>query len=117
VLISLPASAGEASSSSPQKYLESLIERGKEKRLAHKRTWQLLLHYRTDRFGPGVTSEIDGDEFFLATTGKIDPEAELTATLVAFFSNQKIGVEKRLPQCAFPARELFLPAAFRVGNR
>ena len=110
VLVSQPGYASEAAPPSPQEYLESLLERGKEKQLADQRTWQLLLHYRPNRFGSGVTSEIDGDEFFLATTGKTDSEAELAATLTAFFSNQKIGKAKLLPQCAFPARYHWLNA-------
>ena len=90
--------------SASEEYLNSLIKLSEEHGLAEKRTWQLLLHYRPGRSGSGVRSEIDGDEFFLATTGKTDPRAELTATLVAFFSNRKIGEAKLSPRCAFPAR-------------
>ncbi len=108
VLISQSGHAAKVSPSNQREYLESLIEISKENRLANERTWYLLLHYRLNRFGPGVTSEIDGDEFFLATTGKTDPGAELAATLTAFFSNQKVGEAKQLPQCAFPARYLWL---------
>jgi len=109
-LLTQPGRATDVSSSSPQEYLESLIARSKENQLADQRSWQLLLHYRADRSGTGVTSEIDGDEFFLATTGKTDPGVELTATLAAFFSDRKIGKAKLLPQCAFPARYHWLNA-------
>jgi len=110
VLFSQPGFAAEASPSSPQEYLESLLKRSKEIQLADQRTWQLLLHYRPNRFGPGVTSEVDGNEFFLATSGKTDSEAELAATLTTFFSNQEIGEAQLLPQCAFPARYHWLKA-------
>jgi hypothetical protein len=117
VLVSQPGYASEAAPPSPQEYLESLLERGKENQLADQRTWQLLLHYRPNRFGSGVTSEIDGDEFFLATTGKTDSEAELKATLAGFFSNQKIGKAQLLPQCAFPARYHWLNAQLQFDPR
>jgi hypothetical protein len=116
VLVTQYGHAAEISSSSPQEYLNSLIERGKEYRLADKRTWQALLHYRPNRFGSGVTSEIDGNEFFLATTGKTDSGTELAATLAAFFSNQKIGKAKLLPQCAFPARYQWLNAQLQFDT-
>ncbi|MFT5220436.1 MAG: hypothetical protein ACI87H_002578 [Gammaproteobacteria bacterium] len=108
VLVIQPGLAAETSPSSQQEYLGSLIELGKQNQLAQQRSWQLLLHYRPDRFGAGVTSEIDGDEFFLAPTGKTDPEAELETTLATFFSNRKTGPAGQLPQCAFPARYFWL---------
>ncbi len=110
LLVSQPGQAAESSPTNPQKYLESLIKRAKESRLADQRTWQLLLHYRPDEYGPGVTSEVDNDDFFRAANGKTNPEAELTATLVAFFSTKKLRAEKLLPQCAFPARYHWLNA-------
>lgn len=112
-LISVNGFATESISAGQQAYLNSLIERSNENRLADKRTWQVLLHYRTNLLDSGVTSEIDGSEFFLAKTGKTDPGAELDATLTTFFSNKKSGKENLLPQCAFPARYHWLNSQLR----
>ena len=76
--------ADEPSPSKPQEYLNSLIELAKLNRLADKRIWQVLIHYRANLLGSGVTSEIDDPEFFLAPDGKENPESELEATLTAF---------------------------------
>lgn len=104
VLAPVDGFATKSISPEPRAYLISLIERSKQNGLADKRTWRVLLHYRKNLFDSGVTSEIDDPEFFLAKTGKTDPEAELEATLTRFFSSKKIGKEYLSPQCAFPAR-------------
>ena len=85
-------------------YLDTLIQLSKEKNLASHRLWQVLLHYRANRFSTGVTSEVDGSDFFLAEDGKTNPVSELAATLSAYISNQRAGKDNRLAQCAFPAR-------------
>lgn len=67
-------------------------------------TWLKLLHFE------GGKSQIDEMNFFIADKGHQDPEAEFKATLELFKSknSQKIGRLKLLPQCAYPARALFL---------
>jgi len=73
--------------------------------------WLKLVHYRTDRLGSGLVSEIDSPGFFLAPTGRISPQAELEATIRAVLSPaQQAG---RLDPdshaiCRYPARTLFL---------
>jgi hypothetical protein len=62
-----------------------------------------LLHYRKDILG-GYTSEQDDSGFFLSPHGKTDPQAELSATLKQFFSNELVGRSKQPAQCAFIAR-------------
>jgi hypothetical protein len=46
--------------------------------------WLNLVHYQSDLFG-GYTSQVDGDTFFLAPDGKTNPQAELIATIRAYY--------------------------------
>src|ERR1700730_4876560 len=62
-----------------------IVATAREMGLARSLEWQRLVHYRPDRWGNPV-SEVDGQEFFLAPTGRRDPEAELEATLNAFLA-------------------------------
>ncbi len=78
-----------------------------DRRLAERREWQLLLHYQPNWLG-GVTSQQDDPGFFLAQDGKADPEAELFATLRAFFSEALVARSKQPAQCAFVARYAWL---------
>lgn len=64
--------------------LPELIEKAKSLGLSKHPQWINLLHYRKGIFG-GVESQADGKGFFLAEDGKTNPEAELIATLTAFF--------------------------------
>lgn len=85
-------------------YLAELQQRAGQKNLAHERLWHLLLKYNRKPL-VGVISEADGMDFFNSPQGKTDPEAELRATLAAFFvplAEIKEGEEH--PQCSFPAR-------------
>jgi hypothetical protein len=95
--VALPAQAD----SSP--YSDELLQRSRTAGLAGEREWHLLLHYVPDLFG-GVSSEEDDPGFFLSPVGKTDPEAELAATLVQFFSLEPVGRSKQPAQCAFIAR-------------
>ncbi len=84
--------------------LAVLQERARELRLADAPLWRALLHYRGDVLGPGVTSLADEPGFFLAEDGKRDPQAELDATLAAFFDPAARVRNGEHPQCAFVAR-------------
>lgn len=84
-------------------YLTHLLEQAIAGSLASEREWHLLLHYRANLF-EGYTSEQDDDGFFLAPTGKTDPQAELEATLRQFFLPDLVGRSKQPAQCAFIAR-------------
>ena len=88
-------------------YLLDLVKRADSLRLAEDRYWAILLHYRKNLTG-GVTSEQDDPGFFLSPEGKTDPQAELNATLAAFFSDQPVGRSKQPAQCAFVARYQWL---------
>ncbi len=100
VIVSSPTRAGQ---SPDPTYLPELIRRATDAKLADTREWHLLLHYRENLFG-GYTSEQDGADFFLSPDGKINPQAELEATLAKFFSDELIGKAKQPVQCAFIGR-------------
>ncbi len=72
------------------------------KKLWQERQWLKLLHFETDFFRIRE-SQIDSKNFFLAENGKKDPQAELLASINAFF--EPIGKDPNdHPQCRFPAR-------------
>ncbi|MCA9645082.1 MAG: DUF4105 domain-containing protein, partial [Myxococcales bacterium] len=90
-----------------------LIARAAELKLARTRTWQRLLHYRPGVFG--WSSEADSRVFFLAADGSSNPEAELEATLRAFFRPpRKTDAEIQHPFCRFPARRAWLAAELQI---
>ena len=89
-------------------YLRSLIQQTADKRLFDQRKWHLLLHYKERVFG-GYESEEDGAAFFNSPVGKTEPEAELIATLRAFFiDSEHVPLSTEHPQCLFPARYAWL---------
>jgi Domain of unknown function (DUF4105) len=69
--------------------------------------WRRLVHYRPTS-GAHVVSDVDGTEFFLASRGKEDPEAELEATIRAFFTPPEPGKDDEHARCRFPARFFWL---------
>src|SRR5512139_2874119 len=64
-------------------YLASLLEAAREQRLHADPFWHTLIHYKRGLLG--VRSLIDDPRFFLSPQAKYDPEAELEATIRAFF--------------------------------
>ena len=84
-------------------YLAHLITDARALELSGQRQWHLLLHYRKGLLG-GYKSQADGREFFFAEDGKRNPEAELEATLKAFFQPEPADSTRQHPQCQFPAR-------------
>lgn len=64
-------------------YLNRLMAEARRKNLAQDRYWRILGHYHSG-IG-GTRSLIDDPAFFLSPRGKTDPQAELSATLRAFF--------------------------------
>lgn len=81
-------------------YAEELVEEARRRRLHDERYWHILLHYQ--RSLTGVTSRVDDPKFFLAPDGKRNPEAELAATIRAFFEPEVEGGKH--PVCRFVAR-------------
>jgi len=98
-------------------YLAELLERAAAARLADRREWRTLLHYRSVAGGAGAISDADDPRFFLAPTGKTDPEAELVATLGAFFAAGLVGGDPQPAQCAFVARYRWLGAELGFDDR
>ena len=77
-----------------------LVEKALSTKLYSHPRWLHLLHYRDGK------SEIDSKSFFFSKNGKIDPKAELIATIKAFLSSKEKGDKHSI--CKFPARFLFL---------
>ncbi len=90
---------------------DTLIELAKQRKLADSPGWLKLGHYRKHPLTRRYASDADGADFFLAKTGKYDPQAELEATLRAFLTkatSESAADQDAHPVCRFPARMLFL---------
>jgi uncharacterized protein DUF4105 len=74
------------------------------------------VHYR-ETLGGGYTSEADDPGFFMARTGKTDPQAELEATLAKLFSDELVGRSRQPAQCAFVARYHWLKSQLAIDDR
>ena len=98
-------------------YRDELIRRAADLKLADTRYWRLLLHCRPNAPGKGCTSAIDDPTFFLATNGKTDPQAELEATLLAFFSTDEKDNAAQPAQCAYIARYQWLKSVLMIDER
>jgi hypothetical protein len=89
--------AGVARAAAPA----SLLDEAHAKALARNPYWRALLHYA------GGVSEIRSPEFFLSPAGRRDAEAELEATLEAFFAPPGTSPDRHA-QCRFVARYRWL---------
>lgn len=132
-LLSLPLSALAAQSApSPGEasYLESLVHEARARNLGSHIQWHNLLHYQK-RFFSGYRSQADNKEFFFATDGSTNPQAEVEATLRAMFSRDpelmSDGPEQQTsgkpgetrpqhPQCGYPARYMFLARELKIDR-
>jgi len=86
---------------------ENLQAQAMEQGLAESRYWQILLHYKADIFGEPV-SLVDDPRFFLDPQGKVDPRAELDATLSGLWQPQNEAKPEDHVRCRFPARSQWL---------
>jgi len=91
-------------------YLEELQGRAREQRLHEDPYWRILMHYKGG--WRGYTSLVDDPAFFLAPDGKTNPEAELHATLKAFFDDPPEG--KPPAVCRFAARYEWLKERLHI---
>lgn len=82
------------------------------KSLSEERTWQVLLHYR--RQGDRFVSLVDDPDFFLATAGKTDPLAELSANLQGLLAPVTDNDEHF--RCRFPARTEWLISVLNLNE-
>src|SRR3954468_10150342 len=85
IALALPPAAALAAADAG--YLQELIARSRDLRLAERPEWRKLVHYVPNLVAPGFHSLVDSPEFFNALEGKTDPQAELDATLRAFGSD------------------------------
>ena len=93
-------------------YVLSLVEDAHRLELAKDPYWHTLLHYKGGLFG--FRSLVDDPKFFLAKEGKHDSEAELDATIRAFF--QPVVENETHPVCRFPARFDWLKAKLGIDE-
>lgn len=91
---------------------ESAIADARAMRLEQSTEWLRLLHYRGTFWG-GVASGVDGKNFFLSPVGKESAEAELQATIRAFYLPVVPGREDDHAMCRFPARLIWLTERLR----
>ena len=85
-------------------YVNYLLNEAAQKKLHNERYWHILLHYKKTL--RGAESVIDDPRFFLAQDGKYNPQAELEATLRAFFNPPDDPANP--PLCRFIARYRWL---------
>jgi len=91
-------------------YLLSLLVTARQMELSKDPYWHTLLHYKKTILG--FHSLVDDPRFFLAPTGKYDPQAELEATLRSLFSREED--EKRQSVCRFIARYDWLADRLKI---
>ena len=73
-------------------------------RLADDAAWHDLLHFKRHPLTRKLRSLADDPSFFLAMNGARDTQAELDATLAAFFDDSPRHAEGQTAQCRFRAR-------------
>ena len=97
---------------SDEDYPSELVNIAHLQNLAATAQWRALLHYRTNALTSGVTGQADDTKFYLAADGKTNPQAELDATLRAFFAPAIVETDTtQHPQCRFVARYHWLKQA------
>ena len=97
--VPLPLFAAQVRTTEPP-YLSEVLELARQKELYKEKYWHILMHYKRSLFG--MRSLIDDEAFFLSKEGKYNPEAELNATIRAFF--QETEDQTKHPVCKYIAR-------------
>jgi hypothetical protein len=92
--VPLPLFAAQVQTTDPP-YLSAVLELARQKEIYKEKYWHILLHYKRGPFG--TRSLIDDEDFFLSREGKYNPEAELNATIRAFF--QEADDQTKPPVC------------------
>ena len=87
-------------------YQHELSQAATAKQLWQRPEWRKLLHYKPGLLPNSYKSQVDASRFFLAEDGKQNPQAELDATLAAFFQPFPADRDAQHlhPQCVFVAR-------------
>ena len=105
VLCALSALCCTAAPASSEDYPSELINTAHTQSLAATAQWRALLHYRNNILTSSLTGQADDAKFYLAADGKTNPQAELDATLRAFFAPAVVESDAiQHPQCRFVAR-------------
>jgi len=104
VLDSALSLAGDRSATA----IERLQRLARERQLADTPMWHALLHYRRHPLTRQLRSLADDPGFFLAPQGRTDPQAELDATIAAFFDADPRHALDQAAACRFIARERWL---------
>ena len=81
---------------------DAFIEKARQQKLAEDPGWKRLLHYRKGFLG-GEKSDIDGKDFFLSKRGRKDAQAEMDATIRAFFEPPSISTDGQHPLSLYMA--------------
>ncbi len=112
ILFSLSALCCHIAYASDEHYPSELVNAARAQNLAATAQWRALLHYRTNTLTRGVTGQADDAKFYLAADGKTNPQAELDATLLAFFAPAIVETDTaQHPQCLFVGRYHWLKHA------
>ncbi len=92
---------------------QDYIEKARALNLAQDPFWRSLLHFKGNR------SQIIDESFFLSDRGKVDPAAELEATIKAYFTQEhkieRMWGDKNIV-CIFPARYMWLNKKLNLPN-
>lgn len=88
--------------------IERLQRLARERHLADTPMWHALLHYQRHPLTRQLRSLADDPGFFLAQQGRTDPQAELDATIAAFFDAEPRHALDQTAACRFIARERWL---------
>lgn len=88
-------------------YLAELQQRARAQQLASDPYWHTLLHVEQPLAGPPHSAVVN-DWFFLAPDGRENLQAELDATLAAFFDPQERTPRDEPAQCIYGARHRWL---------
>jgi hypothetical protein len=89
-------------------YLTQLQQQAAARRLAQDPMWHKLLHYHRHPLWRQLRSLADDPGFFNSPRGGTDPDAELAATLAAFFDPRERHAGSQAAQCRFAARYAWL---------
>ncbi|MEY4754910.1 MAG: hypothetical protein RJA44_2585, partial [Pseudomonadota bacterium] len=97
--------------------LEQLRMQARTLRLDQQPMWHKLLHMHRQPLTGRLRSLADDPDFFLAPDGRTNAQAELDATLAAFFDASPRHALDQSAQCRFPARWLWLDAQLQLSAR
>ncbi len=83
---------------------QQILQQAEQLQLANSSTWHRLLLYPKGK----LKSTVKDKNFFLSKQGKHNPQAELTATLLALLTEKNHRKANQSVQCQFPARSHWL---------